>query len=201
MGNSTLKKEQVRENIIYRIISGEYSLDGRIPPERELCNIMNVSRITVRAAVDALVNEGILERDGRRGTLIKKIPQRGADSDKKQKHILFVYFSSVKGCRIDHFGASARLYHGVEYFANKNGCGLMVQSGENFLSQHATAHNFINGIVVGGSQLEKHIPQLLGNGIPVVAVETIPHGFDIDAVCEDNASGHLKLPETGQVIF
>lgn len=183
----TLKKDQVRNEILYRILSGQYLVSGRIPPERELCESMQVSRITVRAAVDELEQEGFLRRDGRRGTLIEKMPTRedGIVCSGSTKQILFIYFSSVRGHMVSRTGTSSRLYHGVERFANEHDYVLRVQSGENFMRQTTAGLVDIDGIIAGGSCLEEHLPLFIESGIPTVVVDSIPHRLMVDAVCAD----------------
>lgn len=45
----------------------------RLPPERELCDLHKVSRITIRKALDLLQHEGLIERSRAHGT--RSIPQ------------------------------------------------------------------------------------------------------------------------------
>ncbi len=182
-----LKKDQVRKDIVYRILSGQYLVEGRVPPERELCETMRVSRITVRAAVDDLVREGVLRRDGRRGTLIEKIPRDKSPAAKRValKQMLFIYFSSVKGHLVSRTGTSSRIYHGVERFANEHDYVLRVQSGENFMRQSSAECKEIDGIIAGGARLEQHLPVFIESGIPTVAVDSIPHRLHVDAVSGD----------------
>ncbi len=52
------------------IQSGELSAESAIPTERELAEQFDVSRITVRKAVDGLVNEGMLTRRQGAGTFV-----------------------------------------------------------------------------------------------------------------------------------
>lgn len=52
----------VKHRIIEMINSEEYKVDNLIPSERELMDMFQVSRITVRKAIDDLVNEGYLYR-------------------------------------------------------------------------------------------------------------------------------------------
>ncbi|HPS52394.1 MAG TPA: GntR family transcriptional regulator [Phycisphaerae bacterium] len=196
MRSSSLKKEQVKKDITYRILSGQYLVNGRIPPERELCDTMAVSRITVRAAVDDLIAEGILRRDGRRGTIICKIPSTDIAGTKKHgKRLLFLYFSSIRGHVVEQSGTSSRLYHGVERFANEHHYSLMVQSGENFLCQANPDKLEIDGVIVGGTLLEKYIPILTKAGIPAIVVDSIPHMFDIDAISGDYYEAGARAAE------
>ena len=197
MRNGTLKKEQVKKDITYRILSGQYLINGRIPPERELCEAMAVSRITVRSAVDDLISEGVLQRDGRRGTIICKVPSDSASSmtKKQSKKLLFLYFSSIRGHIVEQSGTSSRLYHGVERYANEHGFSLMVQSGENFLHQSSSVCLNIDGIIAGGTYLDKHIPILKDAGIPVIVVDSVPHLLDIDAISGDYYEAGARAAE------
>jgi DNA-binding LacI/PurR family transcriptional regulator len=198
MQGKLLKKEKVKKNIRFKILSGEYPISGRIPPERELCEIYNVSRVTVRSAVDDLIDTGILTRAGRRGTLIKKMPDKSIDKKPKQKRLLFIYFSSIKGHFIDKSGASARLYHGIEQFANEQGYSLLIQSGENLRAQGADISELVDGIIVGGANLEKHVPELLKKNIPVVAVDANLHRTPVDSVCMDNYHAGIRVAEIAE---
>jgi len=53
-----------------KIQSGEWEVGRRIPSERELMAIFNVSRATVRQAVENLEKEGVLRRERGRGTFV-----------------------------------------------------------------------------------------------------------------------------------
>ncbi|TYS50380.1 GntR family transcriptional regulator [Bacillus infantis] len=61
---------QIRQMLKNDIQSGKYKPDEQIPTEAELCDIYNVSRITIRKAIEELVNEGTLTRVPRRGTFV-----------------------------------------------------------------------------------------------------------------------------------
>ncbi len=65
---------QLKE-IIYKSIKTEEIKPGQIlSPERELCTKYQVSRITVRKAMDLLVQEGLIYREKGRGTFVAKPP-------------------------------------------------------------------------------------------------------------------------------
>lgn len=64
--------KKVRMNLMKKIQNGEYSEGQVIPTELELSEIYGVSRPTVRQAIQALVDEGYLEKRKRRGTIVKK---------------------------------------------------------------------------------------------------------------------------------
>ncbi len=68
-----LKHVQVREYL--RSLIAEYGPGSPTPSERDLVDLFQVSRMTVRQAVDGLVMEGLLERFAGRGTFVAK-PRR-----------------------------------------------------------------------------------------------------------------------------
>ncbi len=61
---------QLRELLRDEIASGRWGVDQRLPSERELCEAFDLSRTTIREAIDALVNEGLLRREKGRGTFV-----------------------------------------------------------------------------------------------------------------------------------
>lgn len=61
---------QLASKIEEQIENGTYQEGDRIPSERELCDIYNVSRMTVRLAIDELVREGKIEKVQGKGTYV-----------------------------------------------------------------------------------------------------------------------------------
>lgn len=188
-----LKKEQTYKNIIYFILAENMKVNDRIPTERELCEKFDVSRITLRDAVDKLVREGILIRNGRNGTLVKSLPSRMSGDGVAQKQILFVYFSSQHGGFMDKVGtAPEQLYLGIEKYVNEKGDVVMVQSGENFIKTDASVLKNVNGIIIGGNADEGILQKIVSRKIPSVLVDCPLSILDIDVVFEDQfEAGYL----------
>lgn len=65
---------QIEQAIRQRIESGQYAVGSRIPSEPELAAMFGVSRMTVRQAVEGLVQEGLLTRGRGRGTFVTRPP-------------------------------------------------------------------------------------------------------------------------------
>lgn len=61
---------QLRELLRDEINTGRWEVGERLPSEREICETFQLSRTTVREALDALVNEGMLRREKGRGTFV-----------------------------------------------------------------------------------------------------------------------------------
>lgn len=63
---------QLKSIILEKISRGEYIEGSIIPSERELVDVLNISRMTVRQAINHLVNEGVLFREKGKGTFVAK---------------------------------------------------------------------------------------------------------------------------------
>jgi len=63
---------QVQENLAKLITSGEWKPDTQIPSERNLSSQIGVSRVTVRQAIQALEQDGLLHRVQGKGTFVAR---------------------------------------------------------------------------------------------------------------------------------
>jgi GntR family transcriptional regulator len=63
---------QVQETLKEMIEGTEYAPGDQIPSERELAEILRVSRMTARRAVESLVEAGLLERRSTSGTYVRE---------------------------------------------------------------------------------------------------------------------------------
>ncbi|MCY6356526.1 GntR family transcriptional regulator [Clostridium sp. ZS2-4] len=63
---------QLKEILQEMIENEELKHGDLIPTERELCEIQNISRMTARKAIMALVNEGLLYREQGKGTYVSE---------------------------------------------------------------------------------------------------------------------------------
>jgi len=61
---------QLKEKLLALVDDGVYKVGEMIPSERELCEKLRISRMTVRKAISTLVNEGVLYREQGRGTFV-----------------------------------------------------------------------------------------------------------------------------------
>lgn len=61
---------QIMNQLREKIAEGEYTVDKALPPERELAETYQVSRMTIRQAIAELVNEGLLVRRKGIGTFV-----------------------------------------------------------------------------------------------------------------------------------
>ncbi|HEX7974847.1 MAG TPA: GntR family transcriptional regulator, partial [Anaerolineales bacterium] len=68
---------QLYARLMEKIEKGELKAGDRVPAERELAESLNVSRITARQAIDALVKSGLVYREQGRGTFVAEPRMRG----------------------------------------------------------------------------------------------------------------------------
>jgi GntR family transcriptional regulator len=67
-------------NLINREIAGGVLKPGmRLPPERELCLQLNISRVTLRKALNKLVEDGVLSASHGRGWYVAQAPAIGKE--------------------------------------------------------------------------------------------------------------------------
>ncbi|MBD0737369.1 GntR family transcriptional regulator [Streptomyces sp. CBMA29] len=66
---------QAKAALQERIAAGEVEPGSRLPPERELCQMLAISRVTLRKALTALVEEGVLRPAHGRGWYVG-VPER-----------------------------------------------------------------------------------------------------------------------------
>jgi GntR family transcriptional regulator/GntR family frlABCD operon transcriptional regulator len=58
-----------------QIVDGFYKEGDILPSENELCAVHNLTRPTVRHALDALVNEGFIKKHQGKGSIVHKLPK------------------------------------------------------------------------------------------------------------------------------
>lgn len=114
---SKISKYAVLKNIITEKINNEeYGVGRLIPSERELMEMFSVSRITVRKAIDDLVNEGYLFRIQGKGTYVKR---------EEVPHDLFSIMSCTEDIKKRGMVPSVRMISATVVPADKRLCRVM----------------------------------------------------------------------------
>lgn len=72
-GNIGPRHKQIKEDIVDDILSGVYRPGDMIPKQSDYAQKYNVSRLTVRKAIDDLVLKGVLVTEKGRGTYVQPI--------------------------------------------------------------------------------------------------------------------------------
>lgn len=71
-----VKYQQIANTLREEIVSGKYEPGSQLPLEKDMCEQYNVSRITIKRAVDELVGQGLVVKRRGSGTFIKSLEQK-----------------------------------------------------------------------------------------------------------------------------
>jgi GntR family transcriptional regulator len=66
---------QLKENIKAKIFNGDYRVGGKIMSERQMAQEYGINRLTVRKAIDELIQEGYLSAAQGKGTFVSAMPK------------------------------------------------------------------------------------------------------------------------------
>ena len=104
--------ERIYLEILNDIRSGKYETGVRLPSEKELCGIYNVSRITGKKAMDMLAERNIIIRMPGKGSFVNDSWEQAAESLPQETKT----DSPVIGVIMDGFGGSYgyKLILGIE---------------------------------------------------------------------------------------
>ena len=93
------------------IVQGRYPAGSRLPSESELCKMFGVSRITIRAAVEMLEKQKLVQRNQGRGTFVLKAahdaPSRGSFDELVRRLSVLGGKSDLQDLQIDAVPAGA----------------------------------------------------------------------------------------------
>jgi GntR family transcriptional regulator/GntR family frlABCD operon transcriptional regulator len=73
--NKIPQYKKIYELLRKHIIAGVYQEGSLLPSENELCAVHNITRPTVRQALEALVQEGFIQKRQGKGSIVRKPPQ------------------------------------------------------------------------------------------------------------------------------
>lgn len=73
--NKIPQYKKIHEILRKHILSGVYEEGSLLPSENELCAVHNITRPTVRQALEALVQEGFIQKKQGKGSIVRKPPQ------------------------------------------------------------------------------------------------------------------------------
>ncbi len=181
MKSVTTKQAKLYNTLVFQIRSGDLRIGDRIPSERMLGQLNNVSRVTVRLVIDVLCSEGILERRGRYGIFVTGIPASGKqESARRASRLAFVYFSSLPGSPLDQVFAT--MYAGIESFCagekNYYSTSLNGMKTSNFTGYDAY---LLSGNVLSQNlsslKKEKSPAIVIGSPLPVPGLDSISFDF------------------------
>lgn len=108
----------IKDEILNKIRSNEYKVGEKIPTEHALCELFNVSRTTIRTALNQLTTEGYLVRHQGKGTFVaeQKVKQTLTQTVKRYKDQIAIQGkkAQIKLLSIQVVPADDRLVHELQ---------------------------------------------------------------------------------------
>lgn len=185
--------KQVSHSILEKVLDGTYAPGRPIPSERELCEMMGVSRCTVRQAIQELVQSGHLYRVQGTGT--------------------FVFGSQVRApMKTDLVGAilphcykelQAKILSGIQSVLRQERYRMTFLDSDNDYRREAEGIQVlrsegVKGLIIMPADDQKDstaISDLKTEGFPFVLVDRRLQDCDTDCVMSENIDGAFRATE------
>lgn len=185
---------QLKEILKDKIERGEFSEGDLIPSEREICETYKVSRITARQAILDLVNDGLLYREGGRGTFV-------ASKTKKKLTIALVAMGYSNESYRTRSNTFYDLVRGVAQTSLKKQVTVNLLLPEAHIDSNSFLQRVIaqklNGILIK-TRLNiqyQDIKMLEEANLPYVVIKRHIPGQDINCVISDDVKGAFQATE------
>ena len=186
---------QVEEFLLAKIKSDEYRPGDVIPPERELCKELDVSRFTVRKAIQELVYKGYLYRVQGNGTFVysKTVTGRSRKGSRRIGVILDYCDKELE----------SKMLNGVEEALQEEQYSMIYMSSGNDYQREAQniwqmKDEGVDGLIILPAEDQKDstvIFDLKTEGFPFVLIDRRLQDCETDCVMSDNIDGGYRATE------
>lgn len=181
---------QIAEHFRKAIQQGDIAAGSLLPSELSIAKEYDISRSTVRKAMDILVTEGLVVRQPGKGTFVRTHRDISLD-------LIGVILPSTRE------SLSVEIMVGVEQAAKKDGYHVIfTQTNENIEQEARDVESLRKQNVAGfvlfpasGIVDDQVIRQLVADNLPVVLVDRFVKDIQTDAVTADNVSGGYLATE------
>ncbi|MEF3307691.1 GntR family transcriptional regulator [Paenibacillus sp. GYB004] len=200
-GSRTPLYRQIKEYVRNQIEQSVWLANDKIPSENEMAGQFKVSRITIKNALQELIEEGLIYRIQGKGTFVAqdKLGEPPVYRPEKRQGDLTVAFLMP---RIDN-RFTANLLHGIEnQLADEEIHLLFRTTGDSQETEKELLNQIfrsgVNGIIIypaQGQSYNEEILKLTLNEFPVVVVDRYLRGVETNYVCSDNVTGAFEATE------
>ncbi|GAB6930296.1 GntR family transcriptional regulator [Paenibacillus sp. JCM 10914] len=192
--------KKIEAHIIEQIRSGNWSPRTRIPSENELAEQFSVSRITVKNALTALVDKGVVHRLQGKGTFVSDHNAEDIEDitlyDREHENLPTIGFLLP---RLDN-RFTANLLSGIEDALSKNGYRLLFaktndSQDEEILKIQEMKQAGVKGLIiypVEGEHYNNEILSLTLNRFPLVLLDRKLKGVETNSVSSDNYGAAIQ---------
>lgn len=194
--------KQVQQYILDFIQEKEWKADQKIPSENELAEKFSVSRITVKKALDSLVEEGQIYRIQGKGSFISSstlgepsIYEVTATAKKKPQFKLIACLVPVLNSEL-----TTAIFARIQSLLSKAGYQMLLfqtddsQENEQQIVKRAMEMG-VDGIIiypVEGETYNEEVLKLTLQDFPLVLIDRYFRGIEANSVCSDNFLGSYE---------
>ncbi|MFC5647592.1 GntR family transcriptional regulator [Paenibacillus solisilvae] len=188
--------KQIEQYLLDQIRLNNWQPNHKLPSETELAEKFNVSRLTIKKAMQNLMEEGLLYRIQGKGTFLSSnlsgepiaYSMDYSDSDKQSVAFITPLAKTIR---------SLHLINGIEEELSKRGYHMIFcktfnsKQLEKQMIQEVIRKG-VSGIIiypVEGETYNEKILELTINQFPLVIVDRYLQGLDTNYVCADNVQG------------
>ena len=183
--SATHRYQVLKEYLITKIQSGEYSKGSKIESEPVLCKKFQLSRNTARQALQELENEGFLYRIQGKGTFV-----RNTNPHKSSKIALLIYDTTYMTHPV-----TAELIRGIDAGCRKHSLTLDILAGNRSFHEEKISQltERYAGFLIGAYQIDPlTLKELLNSNRPCFFVKNyLPEFRDIALRIDFELAGNL----------
>lgn len=195
--------QQIQDYIKELIHTSDLKQGDRIPTEKELMELFNVSKITVVNALAGLVNEGAISRVPGRGSFVNKTKPDSSEpvSVAERRHVEREVASERKLIGIvmpsieDYF--TIRLIEGIQRGLRERGYQSVIQLSDGVLEREKQAIKLfkefgVDGLLIFPVDEEQYNEEILSmklSGFPFVLIDRFLPGVETDYIASDGRIG------------
>lgn len=200
-GSRTPLYKQIKEYVLNHLEQSVWQANDKIPSENELAGQFKVSRITIKNALQELIEEGLIYRIQGKGTFVSqdRLGEPPVYRPEKQQTDKTVAFLMP---RIDN-RFTANLLHGIENQLAEEGYNLLFRTtGDSQETEKQLLNQIVrsgvDGVVIypaQGQSYNEDILKLTLNEFPVVVVDRYLRGVETNYVCSDNVAGAFEATD------
>lgn len=182
---STHRYQFLKEHLVTQIRAGVYANGAKVDSEPSLCKDFQLSRNTVRQALQELENEGFLYRIQGKGTFV-----RSADPHRSSKIALLIYDTVYMTNPV-----TAALIQGIDAGCREHGLTLDILAGNRTFREEKVSQltERYAGFLIGAYQLDPlTLKELLASSRPCFFVKNyLPEFRDIALRIDFEAAGAM----------
>lgn len=190
--------QRIHDEILHQILSDEYAVGDLLPSEQQLEEKFNVSRITVKTAMNMLANDGYIIRKPGKGTfLLDKNPEKDTAPSAA------ACASTSIGFIVSSLGGSFGLdiLRGIESRARSKKCNLLLKLSEHDLDNEienirVLQEQNVDGLIISPVHNEiynEEILRMVVDKYPHVIIDRSLPGLSSVFVGTDNQSAAYQL--------